>query len=112
MTDNNDSKKISGVESSSKAKSVEKTQNIAEVSAVKAASGVGALKGATGISANRRATRLMTAQEREQLLKMVDDEAEKLMKAGSVPSSQKELIAKAVKMAVDSSIILKEDVKE
>lgn len=116
-SDNNNSggdnsKKIGSVESSSRAKSIEKTQNIAEVDAVKATSGISGLQGTGGIGQKRKATRIMSAQEREQLLKMIDEEAEKLFKSGAMPNSKKELISTAVKMAVDTSIILEEDLKE
>ncbi len=111
-SDNENSKKIGGVESSSRAKSVEKTQNVSEVDAVRATSGIGGLQGTSGIGQKRKATRIMSAEEREQLLKMIDEEAEKLFKSGMVPNAKKELISTAVRMAVDSSIVLDKDLKE
>lgn len=111
-SDSDNSKKIGGIESSSKTKSVEKTDNISEVDAVKAASGVAGLSAAGGIGQKRKATKIMSAQEREELLKLIDEEADKLFKSGLVPNSKKELISTAVRMAVDSSIVLDEDLKE
>ena len=109
---NRSSDKIGGIESSKKAHEVKKADNVAQVKSVKAASGVGSIQGTGGIENKRKATRIMSAQEREQLLRLVDDEAEKLFKSGAMPGANKELITKAVKMAVDSSIVLESDVEE
>jgi hypothetical protein len=111
-SDNDNTKKIGGIDSSTKAKAVEKTQTVSKVDAVQAATGVEGLQAAGGIGNKRKATRIMSAQEREELLKMIDEEAEKLFKSGAVPSSKRDLISTAVKMAVDTSIVLDEDVKE
>lgn len=106
---NRGSKKIGGVESSKKAQEIRKTESIANVDSVKAATGVGSVQGSGGINSNRKATRTMSALEREQLLRLVDDEADKLFKSGAIAGANKELITKAVKMAVDSSIVLESD---
>ena len=105
------SDKIGGIESSKKSQEIKKTENVANVESVKAASGVGSVQGAGGIDQRRKATRIMSAQEREQLLRLVDDEAEKLFKSGAIANANKELITKAVKMAVDSSIVLDSDLE-
>lgn len=104
--------KIGGIDSSKKTQEVQKAANVAQVQSVKATSGVSSVRGAGGIDQRRKATRVMSAQEREQLLRMVDDEAEKLFKSGVIPNANKEMITKAVKMAVDSSIVLENDVEK
>jgi hypothetical protein len=104
------SNKIGGIESSKKTQEVKKAESITHVESIKATSGVGSVQGTGGIIANRKSTRIMSAQEREQLLRLVDDEADKLFKSGAIAGSNKELITKAVKMAVDSSIVLDTDV--
>ena len=103
--------KIGGIDSSKKTQEVQKAENVAQVQSVKAASAVGSVQGAGGIDQRRKATRVMSAQEREHLLRMVDDEAEKLFKSGAMPNANKELITRAVKMAVDSSIVLEGDLE-
>ena len=114
MGNNEDNKrgssKVGGIESSKKLQEVKKTEGVASVESIKATSGIGSVSSAGGIDARRKATRVMSAAEREQLLRMVDDEAEKLFKSGALPSGNKELITQAVKMAVDSSIVLEGDV--
>lgn len=113
---NNDDKKrtsdkIGGIESSKKAQEIQKATGIGQIESIKAATGVGSVQGTGGIDSRRKATRIMSAQEREHLLKLVDDEAEKLLKSGAIPKANKELITKAVKMAVDSSIVLDTDLE-
>lgn len=96
--------KSSSVEATKGALTVSGTEAVGKVGAVKAATGVGDVRGASAIG-KRQPTRIMTMSEREQLLQMINEEAEKLVESGALPASKKEVIAHAVRMTVDASII-------
>ncbi len=50
-------------------------------------------------------TTSLSARQREQLLQMVDEEAEKIFGADSLPESKKESVKGAVKMAIAASTV-------
>ena len=100
-------KKITGVSSATKTEAVEKAQAVAEstsvgaVKGVKATTGVGQVKGAGGVG-RRGPTKIMTPQERQEFLRMVDEETEKMVKSGMIPPSKKAIVQGAVKITVQA----------
>lgn len=105
---NDNSKKIGGVSSTKHLKEVQKTESVSDVQAVDAASGVGRVHGVGSVQ-KRRATHVMSHAERENLMRMITEEADKLFVEGALPASKKALVASAVKMAVDAGILPPED---
>lgn len=87
-----------------KIKGISKTKSVDQVSKVKEVSRVSGVKGTEKI-ALRRATTIMTSAEREKFFKMIEEEADKLANEGVIPKNEKDLVSKAVKMAIDSGII-------
>jgi hypothetical protein len=99
-----DNKKIGGVSGTSKAKGIEKTESVSEVEQVRKADSV---SGVGGISdpAKRRATRAMTLAEREELFKMVDEEAKRMFGDSEFSEQHKQVVQQAVKMVIDAAVI-------
>lgn len=104
MTKKIGDKKVGGVKSAKEAADVEGTEAVTGVGGVQATTGVGGVKGA-GAVGKRRATRTMTMAEREQLFRMINEEADKMFNEQGIPAKQREVLANAVKMAVDVGII-------
>jgi hypothetical protein len=106
-----DKKKIGGVSSSQGTKGVKATEGVSEVERVKGAS---AIRGVSGVSGVGRAGAIgaMSFEQREKLLSIVSQEAEKLANQGALPKSQKEIVEAAVKMAIDASLIESLDKKK
>jgi peptide subunit release factor 1 (eRF1) len=96
-------KKVGIIDPTKEADSISKTTGVSGVDAVKPTSAVGGANTIGGVRA-RRSTRMMTMAEREELFKMVSEEAEKLFPPGTLPQHKKAVIAGAVKMAIDASI--------
>ena len=103
-------KKIGRVDLTKQSADVDKAGAVSGISSVKATAGIGAVGGTSGIN-KRRGTRVMTLAEREQLFEMINEEADKLFGQGSPLASQKDVLKKAVKMAVDSGLIEDEEKK-
>ena len=53
----------------------------------------------------RRPTRAMSAAEREHLLRLLHEEADKMFGDSGLPQEKREKVEKAVQMAIDSSIL-------
>ena len=53
----------------------------------------------------------MSFEERETILRMVQEETQKLIKEGTLPMGKAAVVADAVKMAIDSGLIEKDDGK-
>lgn len=87
-----------------KIKGISKTKAVDQVTKVDEVTKVSGVKGADKI-AMRRATTIMTSAEREKFFKMIEEEADKLADEGVIPKKQKNIVSKAVKMAIDSGII-------
>lgn len=107
-------KKITGVSSATKTEAVEKAQSVSEsssvgaVKGVKATTGVGQVKGAGGIG-RRGPTKIMSPQERQEFLRMVDEETEKMVKSGMIPPSKKAVVQGAVKISVQAGWVDESD---
>jgi hypothetical protein len=104
MTKKIGDKKVGGVSSTGETSAVDSTGAVSGVSEVKATGGVGAVKGA-GSATRRQSTRAMTMEEREQLLKMINEEAEALFGKTGMSAEKRQIVENAVKMAVDSGLI-------
>ena len=103
MTKKIGDKKLGGIKGATEAQGIDSTKAIGNIGAVKPTTGVGGVKGAGAIG-KRRTTRIMTMEERQQLLNMINEEAEKIFSAGILPESKKDVVTQAVRMAVDASI--------
>ena len=108
MTKKIGDKKVSGVSSTSEAAGVQGTQGVTGISGIRPTTGIRGVGAAAG-AGRRRATRLMTSAERDQLLNLINEEADKLASEGIIPKHQKEAVSKAVRMAVDTGIVDDED---
>ena len=111
MVDKIGGKKLGGVKGATETPGIDSAKAIGNVGAVRATSGVGGVKG-TGAIGKRRGTRIMTMEERQQLLNMVNEEAEKIFGSGLLPESKKDVVTQAVRMAVDASIAGPEEAEE
>jgi hypothetical protein len=105
MTKKIGDKKLGGVKQTTQATQVSGADAVTNVTSIKATAGVGSIKGPGAISGKRRPTRLMTLEERQQLLQIVSEEADKMFNAGLLPAEKKEIVTKAVKMTVDASLL-------
>ena len=92
--------RVSGVSSAEKAKSIEQTESVGGVDAVKPASGVGRVEKA-GPVRRRGVTRVMSLAEREELFRIINEEADKLFADSEAGQDKKKTVASAVKMAID-----------
>ncbi len=74
----------------------------ARVDAVKT---VGSLTQTQQSASVRRPTRTMSAEEREHLFQLVEEEADKIFGDGGIPESRRQSVKNSVKMAIEASII-------
>ena len=106
-------KKIGGVkpsvvkptETAGEVKGAEAISEVSEVQSVKATSAVSGTRGPGAIGGKRRPTRVMTMAERDELLKIVSEEADKMFAGTKISEERKRVITQAVKMAVDAGIV-------
>jgi len=108
MTKNIKDKKVTGVSSAGQAKSVEGTESVGGVGGIKATSAVGGVRGAGAVSGTRL-TRNMTLAEREELFRMIDQEADKLFAESGMTPAKRKVVESAVKMAIDAGLISDDD---
>lgn len=93
------SKKIGSTDSLSpiKASSITKTEE------VKGVSKVGKIEKTGNVSSAKRVTRSITLEEREQIIKMMEEEAEKMFAADVAPRKKKKTVEIAVKMVLEAA---------
>ena len=111
--------KISGIKSSvvkptdmtKEVAGAESVSEVGQVGGVKATAAVGGAKGAGPVH-KRRSTRQMTAEEREHLLQMVQEEADKMFGSSGMSAQRKKTVAEAVKMAIDAGLIEEDESKK
>ena len=108
--DKKDDAKIGGIKSTKQTEDIEGTKRVSDVSGVKSATAIGSIGGA-GDSSKRRATRTMTLEEREELFRIVKEEASSLFGKSGIPKEKQSILEDAVKMAIDSGL-LEEDESE
>ncbi len=93
-------KKIGGVDPTARTKEVAETEAVKGVQSIKPATQVAGVGGVNRVG-KRGPTRIMSSAEREQLFKMIEEEADKLFgQSGNV-----EEVKQAVKMAVDVGLV-------
>jgi hypothetical protein len=98
--------KTGDVKSTEAADHVKGSGEVGAVGAVKSAGSVSGAGAAGGVGGNkRRPTVVMSYAEREQLFKMVSEEATKLFSGSKMSGEKQKLVAEAVKMAIDSGLL-------
>jgi hypothetical protein len=104
MGQKDDDKKVGAINTSGSTKGVKATESLSEVDKVKGAS---AVKGVTGVSGVGKtgAVGAVSIEQRERLMTIIAEEAEKLTAQGIISKSQREVVEHAVKMAIDASLI-------
>ncbi|MBN8548283.1 MAG: hypothetical protein J0M12_03085 [Deltaproteobacteria bacterium] len=111
MGKKSDDGKIGAIKGTGSTSNVQGADSVGVVGGVKATSSVGAVKG-PGAIGKRRATRIMSTAERENLMRLINEEAEKLFEDSAMSPERKEVLKSAVKMAVDAGIVTEDDAKE
>lgn len=107
---NDNKKKVGEVSETSSTKEVQKSQAIQTIGKTASVGSVGGV-GGVGAIGKRGSTRLMSASEREELFKMITEEADKLFAKSGLPAEQREAIEEAVKMTIDASLVDDEEAK-
>lgn len=102
--------KIGKIRGTKGARGIERTHEVGDVKEVKSASAVSGVSRARSIGA-ARVTRNMSLAERDELLRLINEEAEKMFAEGSISPQQRKVVTEAVKMAVDVGLI-EEDEEE
>lgn len=96
--------KVKATQENDKVSDTGTVSSVSNVSSAKAVDKAGAISGL----GKRRPTRTMTLEEREQLFKIVNEEATKLF-GSKTAKKDRELVEGAVKMAIDSGLLSKKD---
>ena len=105
MVDKIRGKKIAKVKENDSMTETSKTAGVSSVTKVSPTEGVNSAGKVDG-ARRRAATRTMTAQERDRLFSMIDEEVEQMF--GDSSSKRKKEVAGAVKMAIDAGIVEEE----
>ena len=92
--------KIGRIESTDRTTGVKGAEAVGEVDAVKATGAVGAVTRAGAVK-GRSAVNAITPGRRDELYRLIQEEAEKIFAASKTKGKRKEEVIKAVKMAVD-----------
>jgi predicted AAA+ superfamily ATPase len=108
MSSGDDKKKIGEVTSTGRTREVRSTAQVSEVEAVRGAGAVDRVLGVQGVGKTSSA-RAITSDQRDRLMNLVAQEAEKLAKDGSIPKSQRDVVERAVKMVIEAALIDGED---
>ena len=96
--------KVGGVSGTSTTKNIEKASGVSEVEEVKKTEAVGGPT-STGPVGRRKLTRTMSASERDALLNIVDEEADKLFGKSGMSEETREVARQAVRMAIDGAAV-------
>jgi hypothetical protein len=104
MSSDHDKKKIGEVTSTNRTRGVRGTEQVSEVEAVRGAGAVDRVLGVQGIGKTGGA-RAITSDQRDRLMSLVAQEAEKLAKDGSIPKSQRGVVERAVKMVIEAALL-------
>ena len=105
MSDKKDDKDAIGrITKTGATKGVKATESVSEVDRVK---GADAVKGVSAVSGVRATTGVsgIRFEQREKLMTMVTQEAEKLAAQGVIPKGQREIVEKAVQMVIDAALV-------
>jgi len=109
MSDKRKTEKIDRIGATKGTRRVDPTAGVQSVGAIRPTAGVQGVGRVGGVQSAERADRVMTGAQRERLLGMIQEEAEKLFPVGSLPAAQREVVKRAVMMAIDAGIIVKEE---
>jgi hypothetical protein len=104
MTKKKDTNGVDGISSSGATKGVKATDSVSSVDKVKATQSIRGVSGVTGVRSTSGVSSI-SFEQREKLLGMVTEEAEKLAAQGLIPKSQRQVVEQAVKMIIDSTLI-------
>lgn len=83
---------------------------VEEISKISKTSKIGKVQETSRISSSRK-TIAVSAEERARILKTITEEAKKMAAEGMLPESIRQTAIEAVTLAVDSSLIVEEDLK-
>ena len=108
MGKKSDDGKIGAVKGPSSTTTVQGADEVGSVGGVKATAGVGGVKGAGAIG-KRRPTRGMSMEERDNLFRLIDEEADKLFADSAISEEKKQVLKSAVRMAVDSGLAAEDE---
>jgi hypothetical protein len=108
MGNNDDEAKIGGIKGTQASSAIKRTAEVEQVQRTEKTAAVDKISG-VGLSSNRKKTTMMTAAEREELFKLIEEEAKSLL--GDAPDSQREAVTESVKMAIDAGILDEEEDK-
>ena len=97
--------KVGGIKSTRETHEVDPTREVGGVHGIKPTAGVSGVSRAGAVGSARRPTRTMTLAEREELFRMINEEADKMFGEAGIPEAKRELVETAVKMAVDSGLL-------
>lgn len=112
MSDKRKPTKIDRISPSKGTRRVDPTEAIRSVDAVRPTARVSGVAQVGGVRTAPRSERALTRTERDKLLGMIREEADRLFAGGSLPKAQREIVKRAVTMAVDAGIIVEEEGEE
>ena len=98
-------KKVDKVDPTNTGSRIEDTEAVSGISSIEGPSVIEGTGRVGRIMGRRRPTRTMTMEEREQLFRIINEEADKMFQSGGIPSEHREIVKDAVKMAVDSGLL-------
>jgi hypothetical protein len=104
MSRKKDDKTIQGITGGSATKGVKATSSVSEVEKVKGASAIRSVSAVSGVRGSSGVSSI-SFEQREKLLTMVTEEAEKLAAQGLIPKNQRDVVEQAVRMIIDSALI-------
>lgn len=104
MTRKKDDKGVDKVRGSGATKGVKATSSVSEVDRVQGAS---AVKGVSAVSGVRSTSGIssISLEQRDKLMTMISEEAERLAAQGAIPRNQREVVEQAVRMIIDAALL-------
>lgn len=110
MSSKQKSPKIERIVPSKATQRVEPTEAVQSVDAVRPTSSVQGVSRVGGVRGTQHpSAQHLTRAERDKLLGMIQEEADKLFAGGMLPKTQREVVKRAVTMAVDVGIIVEDE---
>lgn len=108
MSRKKDTDEIKRVSATDGTKGIKATETVSEIEKVKGAS---AVKGVSAVSGVRQASGVNSIrfEQRDKLLSLISEEAEKLAAQGIIPKNQREVVEKAVQMVIDAALVEHDD---
>lgn len=101
----NDKKgKVGEVKSTSRAREVARTEHVDGVDKVESTAGVLGVGGVRGVG-RTGSVKALSMDQKDRLLSLITEEADRLAKEGAIPTSQRSVVEKAVKMVIDAAML-------